>query len=189
MDAAVPNGFFLGEHFEWRVPIDAENTLSICWFYDPYPSDAPPYAQTSVPTWHSPIKDENGEWLTSHILSQDILAWVEQGTIADRTQEFLAASDRGGVMMRRRYFEEMKRIEEGHDPKGVVRDSARAKSIPLGIVGRTRSHGAVTREHWKTDPYLRTRLVDHRHCAGQPQAVRLEYLRAMGFEPDLSLRG
>ena len=185
--ALWPNGFYLGEHFEWRVPIDSENTLSICWFYDQLPIDAPAYVQTSIPTWLSPIKNEAGEWLTDHILNQDFLAWVGQGVIADRTKEFLAASDRGIVMMRRRYMEEMKKVKDGQDPKGVIRDPDAAKKIPLGIVGRSRATGRLTRAQWKRDPYLSTKLVDHRHCAGQPPEVRRMYLEAVGFSENLDL--
>ena len=29
-----PNALFTGDHFEWRVPIDDENTLSVGWFLD-----------------------------------------------------------------------------------------------------------------------------------------------------------
>jgi 5,5'-dehydrodivanillate O-demethylase len=37
-----PNGFFLGEHFEWRVPIDDENTLSVTWKYTRVPKEMEP---------------------------------------------------------------------------------------------------------------------------------------------------
>ncbi len=47
------------------------------------------------------------------------VARLGQGRIADRTKEYPAASDRGIVVLRGRYFEEIKRIEEGKDPEGV----------------------------------------------------------------------
>ena len=37
--ALWPNGFYLGDHFEWRVPIDDENTLSVCWFFTRVPKE------------------------------------------------------------------------------------------------------------------------------------------------------
>ena len=40
-----PNGFYLGNHFEWRVPIDDENTLSVCWFFMRVPKGREPYVQ------------------------------------------------------------------------------------------------------------------------------------------------
>jgi 5,5'-dehydrodivanillate O-demethylase len=177
-----PVGFFLGEQFEWRVPIDDENTLSLSWFYSEPPKDVGPYRQTSVPIWDSPIKDEHGNWVTTHVINQDIVAWVGQGRIADRTKEHLSVSDRGIVMLRRRYFEEMKRVEAGEDPRGVIRDPQVAKLIKLPIVGRTRNSGELTLEEWKSHPFLKLRFAGHRHCAGQPARVREEYERAMGFD-------
>ncbi len=179
--ALWPIGFYLGEHFEWRVPVDDENTLSIAWFYAQAPADVPPYDQKSVPTWESPIKDSNGHWVSSHVINQDIVAWVGQGRIADRSKEFLGASDRGIIMMRRRYVEDYNRIEQGLDPKGVIRDPEVAKCVPLALIGRVTGAGDLTRAQWKTHPFLKTRLIDHRHCFGQPKEVRDEFMRAMGF--------
>jgi 5,5'-dehydrodivanillate O-demethylase len=185
--ALWPLAFYLGEHFEWRVPIDDENTLSLAWFFEGPPKDVAPVVQAKVPVWISPIVDSDGRWITTHVINQDIVAWVGQGRIADRSQEFLAASDRGIVMMRRRYFEDMKRVEQGLDPKGVIRDAEVARCVPLGRVLLPPLPGDLTREQWKKHPGLKRKLIDHRHCAGQPQKVRQDYLRAMGFGPDLSL--
>jgi 5,5'-dehydrodivanillate O-demethylase oxygenase subunit len=38
-----PHGFYLGGHFEWRVPVDDDNSLSICWFFERVPSEMEPY--------------------------------------------------------------------------------------------------------------------------------------------------
>ena len=54
--ALWPNGFYLGRHFEWRVPVDDENTLSVAWFFVRVPKGREPYVQNSVPTWKSPIQ-------------------------------------------------------------------------------------------------------------------------------------
>ena len=63
--ALWPIGFFLGSHFEWRVPVDDENTLSVAWFFVRVPKEREPYVQESVPTWVSPIKDERGRWISA----------------------------------------------------------------------------------------------------------------------------
>ena len=94
--ALWPNGFYLGRHFEWRVPIDDENMLSVAWFFVRVPKERDPYVQKRVPTWRSPIKDAAGRWITSHVINQDIVAWVGQGGIADRTRENLRSSDEIG---------------------------------------------------------------------------------------------
>jgi 5,5'-dehydrodivanillate O-demethylase len=75
-----PNGFFLGDHFEWRVPIDDEHTLSIAWMFDRVPNEQEPFVQDNIPTWRAPIKDPgSGRWITSHVMNQDFVAWVGTG--------------------------------------------------------------------------------------------------------------
>ena len=72
------------------------------------PQECEPYVQCAIPTWTSPIKNPaTGRWITSHVIHQDIVAWVGQGTIADRSREKLGASDRGITMLRRRFFAEL----------------------------------------------------------------------------------
>jgi hypothetical protein len=75
--------------------VDDENTLSVAWFFMRVPKGREPYVQDKVPTWVSPIKDEHGRWISSHVINQDISAWVGQGRIADRTKENIGASDMG----------------------------------------------------------------------------------------------
>src|SRR5690606_5988100 len=128
-----PVGFFLGEHFEWRVPIDDENTLSVTWKFTRVPKESEPYKQEVIPTWHGPIKDESGNWITTHVMNQDFLAWCGQGRIADRTTENLGAGDRGIVMIRRRFLEDLECMERGQDPKGIIRDPAVNVRVPLPI--------------------------------------------------------
>ena len=70
---------------------------------------------------------KNGRWISSHVINQDIVAWVGQGTIADRTKENLRSSDVGITMMRQRFFAEIEAVAAGRDPMGVIRDPAAAK--------------------------------------------------------------
>jgi hypothetical protein len=50
------------------------------------------------------------------------MAWETQGPIADRTTEHLSYSDRGVHMLRELTKEQIKRVQDGLDPMGVVRD-------------------------------------------------------------------
>ncbi len=103
-----PNALFTGEHFEWRVPIDDEHTLSVTWAYTRVPRESEPCRQDSIPYWYGPITDrETGSWISSHIMNQDFIAWVGQGTVSDRSLEHLGASDRGISMMRRRFLKDL----------------------------------------------------------------------------------
>ena len=50
-----PNGLFTGNHVEFRVPVDDENTLSVMWHFSRVPREREPYVQNSIPTWQGPI--------------------------------------------------------------------------------------------------------------------------------------
>jgi 5,5'-dehydrodivanillate O-demethylase len=176
-----PNGFYLGNHFEWRVPIDDENTLSVCWFFMRVPKGREPYVQGNVPTWHSPIKDENGRWISSHVINQDIIAWVGQGRIADRTKETLGASDLGIAMMRKRLFDELDAVARGAEPKAVFRNPNVARSIDLPNITKKTSVEGITLEEHENYPLLKVRLKGFRHCFGQPPEVRRAFEEAMGI--------
>ena len=55
---------------------------------------------------------------------QDQAAQETMGRIIDRTQEHLGESDRGIIMIRRRFVEDIKAIQRGEEPKAVYRDPA-----------------------------------------------------------------
>ncbi len=177
-----PNGFFLGEHFEWRVPIDDENTLSITWKYTRVPKESEPFAQESIPTWQGPLTDANGKWIDTHVMNQDFLAWVGQGRIADRTQEHLGASDRGIVAVRRRFFEELEHIALGGEAKGIIRDSAKNVKVKLPMMDRDKVLGSLTREQILSNPRAELMYTSYVFQAGQPDVVRKAASLAMGLE-------
>jgi 5,5'-dehydrodivanillate O-demethylase oxygenase subunit len=54
--------------------------------------------------------------------NQDMLAWVAQGPIIDRTQEHLVTSDKGVSLYHRMLFEQAERVERGEEPMAVIRD-------------------------------------------------------------------
>ncbi|MEO7467148.1 MAG: aromatic ring-hydroxylating dioxygenase subunit alpha [Sphingobium limneticum] len=183
-----PNGFFLGEHFEWRVPIDDENTLSVTWKYTRVPRESEPYRQDVIPTWQGPVFDESGAWITTHVMNQDFLAWAGQGRVTDRTRELLGKSDRGILMIRKRFFEDIERIKRGEDPKAVLRDPAINSRIPLPVTDRELLTGSFTRDEItlnKRLKLLRTTFFLH---AGQPDSVRREFEDAIGLG-DSGFRG
>ena len=177
-----PNGFFLGEHFEWRVPIDDENTLSITWKYTRVPQGREPYVQESIPTWYGPLTDADGKWIDTHVMNQDFLAWVGQGVIADRTQEHLGASDRGIVAIRRRFFEEMEAIASGAEAKGTIRDPARNVRVALPMMDRAQTLEGYTVEQILASPRMKLFYTTYIFQAGQPEAVQRAFSQAMGIE-------
>lgn len=183
-----PNCLFTGAHFEWRVPIDDEHTLSVGWFFDRVPNEMEPFEQGRIPCWKSPLTDPlSGRWITTHVMNQDFVAWVGQGTVADRTREHLGESDRGIIMMRRTMLEQAEAVARGEEPKAVVRDAERNRCISLPIIGRARyvdgfSRAQLYREVTGTPgPILPEGFP---FLAGQPDEVRVAYRKAMGLDPD-----
>jgi 5,5'-dehydrodivanillate O-demethylase len=178
-----PNALFTGSHFEWRVPIDDENTLSITWAFERVPKGREPYEQTAIPAWQGPIRNPvTGRWLTSHIMNQDFVAWVGQGCIADRTKEHLGQSDRGILMLRKRFFEEMDRLSEGKDPKAIIRDDGLNACVPLPIAHRKIFVDGLSLDELLQHPIFSGQLKGYVFQAGQPAEVRKAYEEAMGIE-------
>jgi 5,5'-dehydrodivanillate O-demethylase len=179
--ALWPNAFYLGSHFEWRVPVDDENTLSVAWFFMRVPKGREPYIQREVPTWVSPLKDENGRLITSHIINQDIVAWTGQGRIADRTKENLRSSDIGITMMRQRFFAEIEAMAAGNEPTGIIRSANAAQCISLPNMARELNTEGVPLAEFEKHPLLNVRLKDFRFHYGQPAEVRRAFVDAMGI--------
>ncbi len=176
-----PNAIFTGDHFEFRVPIDDENMLSVGWFFSRVPREQEPFEQDSIPTWHGPVKDpETGRWITSHVMNQDFVAWAGQGRISDRTQENLGLSDKGIAMVRRQFLRDLELIKSGdEDPKGIIRDPAKNHNLELPIFDREAIEKGFTKEEIKKRGLLHhTRFIFQ---AGQPEDVRKMQEDAMGI--------
>ena len=180
-----PNALFTGNHFEWRVPIDDTKTLSVGWFFNRVPKEREPYVQESIPSWTSPVIDPaTGRNITSHIMNQDFVGWVGQGAIADRTKEHLGTSDRGVVMMRRRFLADLDRIAKGEEPKAIIRDRALNQCIQLPIIDREVFVNGLTRaEMAKREEQRRNATAAYQDgflfLAGQPDVVRKAFDDAM----------
>ncbi len=180
-----PNCLFTGGHFEWRVPIDDERTLSVGWFFDRVPNEMEPYAQDRIPYWYGPIRDpQTGRWITTHVMNQDYVAWVGQGTVADRTQEHLGESDRGVIMMRRKLLEQADIVARGGEPMAVVRDAELNRCIALPIIGRARFVKGTSRASFREANSTPGAFLPEGFpfVAGQPEDVRKAYRRAMGLD-------
>jgi 5,5'-dehydrodivanillate O-demethylase len=175
-----PNGFYLGHHFEWRVPVDDETTLSVLWVKNRVPREQEPYVQKSIPTWWGPVYDAEGRFITSHVANQDFAVWVGQGRVTDRTRETLGASDRGIVMLRRKFFEELEAVAAGSAPKGLITDPAKNEKVFLPSACRDEMLQGLTREQLAAHPLLGPYFHDFFGQAGQPAHVREAYEAAIG---------
>ncbi|GAB7389128.1 aromatic ring-hydroxylating dioxygenase subunit alpha [Bacillaceae bacterium] len=122
----------LGAHsFQIRVPMDDTHTYHI-WYtcFIPakgveVPKDYP------ISLYEVPLIDENGDYVTDYIDGQDMMAWVTQGEIADRTTERLGTSDKGIIMYRQLLMKQLKLVESGQDPMCVFRDPAKNECLEL----------------------------------------------------------
>jgi 5,5'-dehydrodivanillate O-demethylase len=178
-----PNALFPGDHFEWRVPVDDENTLSVTWAFTRVPKEREPFVQERIPCWHGPITEpESGRWISSHIMNQDFIAWVGQGKLADRTAEHLGTSDRGILMMRKRFLQDLESVARGEDPKAVIRDPKVNECVPLPVAERKVLVDGVTRAELARHPIFGRQLSEgYPFQIGQPEEVRKAFLDAMGI--------
>jgi 5,5'-dehydrodivanillate O-demethylase oxygenase subunit len=117
--------------FQIRVPVDDTHTQHY-WYSCYRPAEAIRLEpQAAIPVYDVPWRDERGDFIVDYVDGQDIMTWVTQGAIADRTREHLAASDRGVVLLRKLLLEQLERVEQGLDPMGVVRDPEENRIIVL----------------------------------------------------------
>lgn len=131
-----PNGLYTGLNFSWRVPIDDERTLAVDWVFAPVPLERVPFHQPRIPYSWVPIQDEQGNWVVSDVVHQDLTALVAQGTIADRTCEHLGASDEGIILLRKRFFQQLEALDQGQPLKGLIHDPEENRSVVLPMMGR-----------------------------------------------------
>jgi 5,5'-dehydrodivanillate O-demethylase len=113
-----------------RVPIDDTTTWFVLYtVHRPDGIDIP--AQGVIPDYEFPYLDGDGNHIVDYIEGQDIMAWVTQGPVADRTAEHIGKGDVGIVMLRHMFREQMTEAEKGNDPLGVVREPHDVIELPL----------------------------------------------------------
>lgn len=119
--------------FQIRVPVDDTHTLHLWYtaYMPPQGAVVPPHLLEMVHTYDVPYQDAQGNYIMDNVDGQDMMAWISQGAIADRSKENLASTDRGVALYRRTLRRELKKIEQGQDPMALVRDPARNVRIDL----------------------------------------------------------
>jgi 5,5'-dehydrodivanillate O-demethylase oxygenase subunit len=140
--------------FQMRVPVDDTHTLHLWYnaYLPPAGATVPPRLRAQVFTYDVPFVDAQGDFIVDNIDGQDMMVWITQGAVADRTREHLAASDKGVAMYRRTLKREMKKVAEGKDPMGVLRDPARSGRIDLPT---------ETKKHHNSDGFAAFMLRTH----------------------------
>jgi hypothetical protein len=79
---------------------------------------------------------ENGKIIADNVPAQDMVGWVGQGPISDRTEEHLASSDKGVILCRKMLMQQMERVARGEEPMAVIRD--RSENEPMVSIRRER---------------------------------------------------
>jgi 5,5'-dehydrodivanillate O-demethylase oxygenase subunit len=136
-----PNILSVGEggrsQFQIRVPIDDTHTYHV-WYRTKARGDGAPLQDpASIPVLDYAYKHEDGRLVVDTVSGQDMMVWVTQGPISDRTTERLGTSDKGVILYRSLLEEQMLKVERGEDPMAVVRDPA--KNTPMIDIRRERN--------------------------------------------------
>ena len=111
-----------------RVPVDDTHTWMVHISYR-RGDDPAPGGDADLPVRYlDPIKDPpdkrhpHATYRMQGVPAQDQAMWETEGEIFDRTKEHLSYSDRGVVMLRKLLMENIRKVQEGKDPLGVIRD-------------------------------------------------------------------
>ena len=128
-----PNYLAVGEAdspgFQIRVPMDDTHTLH--YWYNAKVRALGQAPQDRIPVWENPYRHENGRLIVETVNGQDMMAWLTQGPVSERTTERLGTSDKGVILYRSLLLEQMEKVERGEDPMAVVRDPAKNQIIEV----------------------------------------------------------
>jgi 5,5'-dehydrodivanillate O-demethylase len=102
-----------------RVPIDDTTTLQFAYrtsAREPGAAARPTVAKRTV------MFADGQKYIADNVPKQDMLAWVAQSAICDRTREHLGASDKGVILYHNMLFEQMDIVEAGGEPMAIHRE-------------------------------------------------------------------
>lgn len=118
------------DQMQIRVPID-DNVTWVLFYSTHNPQGLDSYPEQVYPfDYEYQWLDERGRHIVDYIEGQDVMAWVTQGRVADRTAEHIGRSDVGVTMLRRMFRENMAAVQEGRDPLGVLRERHERIDLP-----------------------------------------------------------
>ncbi len=121
-----PNILSVGEpdapQFQIRVPMDDTHTYHVWYRCKTLAARAPAQSAHAIPVLDYAYREEGGRLIVDTVSGQDMMVWVTQGSISDRTTERLGTSDQGVILYRNLLFEQLTRVERGEEPMAIVRD-------------------------------------------------------------------
>ena len=96
------------------------------------PDERAASTQAEIPVYDVPFRDERGEFIVDFVDGGDIMTWVSQGAIADRTRELPRRHrPRGRAATPAARSSRSSACAAGEDPLGVVRDADENAIIEL----------------------------------------------------------
>lgn len=126
-----PNMLRLMTEMHWRVPVDDVTTRVFVLTFIPESSGG---LRGEIRLGDNPRRvGQSGEYILDTVIAQDAMALETQGPLADRSSERLGQSDIGILMLRRMLDEEIRKVQLGQDPLGIIRDPKRNQFIDLRI--------------------------------------------------------
>lgn len=136
-----------------RVPVDDAHTHVM--FYSVHAPEGIPVAEGENRCVDYDIEwiHEDGRYIVDYIEGQDIMAWVSQGEVADRTVEHITKSDVGVLACRRMFRDAIDAVAAGKDPVAVVREPHEVIKLPLE--GSKFGRGAQFATDWINDGSMR----------------------------------
>jgi 5,5'-dehydrodivanillate O-demethylase len=103
------------DQMQIRVPVDDTTTWFVLYTVH-NPDGGPVPEQAGIPDYEVVWRDATGRFVTDYVEGQDMMAWVSQGPVADRTAEHLGKSDAGVAMLRRMFKQQLALVAAGSDP-------------------------------------------------------------------------
>ncbi|HEY7468246.1 MAG TPA: Rieske 2Fe-2S domain-containing protein [Acidimicrobiia bacterium] len=104
------------DQMQIRVPIDDTTTWAL-FYSNHHPEGLEEFPEQVYPIdYEYKWLDDDGNHIVDYIEGQDVMAWVTQGDVTDRTAEHIGKSDLGVILLRRMFKEQMTLVEEGRDP-------------------------------------------------------------------------
>jgi 5,5'-dehydrodivanillate O-demethylase oxygenase subunit len=164
------------DQMQIRVPVDDTTTWFVLYTVH-RPEGARFEPQATIPDYELPWLDEQGNHIVDYVEGQDIMAWVTQGPITDRTVEHLGKSDVGIAMLRKQFKQQLAAVAAGRDPIAVVRDPAANQRIDLPCEKNKFGAGAEFAIQWinlgfsRHSPQLPDLLRLHEEAAGTRAAA------------------
>jgi len=162
------------DQMQIRVPIDDTTTWKLFYsLHHPEGGRWEPQERPVVYEYH--WRRPDGTFITDYVEGQDVMAWVSQGPVTDRSQEHLGKSDAGVAMLRKMFKENLRRVQEGEEPLGVVRTPHEVIELPCEK--NKFGAGAAFAEQWITGGSMRYSpiqqlLLDlHRDAAAKDAAA------------------